>query len=47
MEVLGIGPSREVGAAYDYLLELRLDRGPLGEAEAERALREWWAARQS
>ncbi len=46
MALLGIPPSREVGAAYDYLLELRLDRGPLGEVEAERELRAWWAARQ-
>ena len=46
MEILGIPPGREVGAAYDYLLELRLDRGPLGEEEAERELRDWWAARQ-
>ena len=46
MEILGIPPGREVGAAYDYLLELRLDRGPLGEEEAERELRAWWAARQ-
>ena len=47
MEILGIGPGRDVGAAYDHLLELRLDQGPLGEEEAERALREWWAARSS
>ena len=45
MEILGIPPGREVGAAYDFLLELRLDRGPLGEAEAERELRDWWARR--
>jgi len=47
MEVLGIPPGRDVGVAYDFLLELRLDRGPLGEDEAERLLREWWAERQS
>ena len=47
MEILGIGPGRDVGAAYDFLLELRLDQGPLGDAEAERALREWWAERQT
>jgi poly(A) polymerase len=45
MEILGIRPGREVGEAYNYLLELRLDRGPLGEEEAERELRAWWAAR--
>jgi poly(A) polymerase len=47
MEILGIGPGREVGEAYNYLLELRLDQGPLGEDEAERALRAWWSAREA
>ena len=47
MEILGIPPGRDVGVAYDFLLELRLDRGPLGADEAERVLREWWAERQS
>src|SRR5690606_4084669 len=28
MEILGIGPGREVGAAYKFLLELRMDDGP-------------------
>ncbi len=44
-EILGIGPGREVGEAYRFLLELRLDEGPLGADEAERRLRAWWAAR--
>jgi poly(A) polymerase len=44
-EVLGIAPGREVGEAYRFLLDLRLDEGVLGEEEAERRLREWWAAR--
>lgn len=41
MAVLGIGPGRQVGEAYRFLLELRLDRGPLGEEAAAAALREW------
>jgi len=45
MAVLGIPPGPEVGQAYRHLLELRLDRGPLGPEEAERELRAWWAAR--
>ena len=45
MQILGIGPGREVGAAYAHLLELRLDRGPMQPDEAERELRAWWAAR--
>ena len=44
-QILGIGPGREVGAAYRYLLELRLDEGPIGAAAAEARLREWWATR--
>lgn len=45
MEVLGVGPGREVGEAYRHLLELRLDHGPMSEAEAVAALRDWAAAR--
>lgn len=44
-EVLGIPPGREVGEAYRFLLDLRLDEGVLGEAQAEERLRAWWAAR--
>jgi poly(A) polymerase len=44
-EVLGIGPGRDVGEAYRFLLDLRLDEGPLGADAAEQRLREWWAAR--
>lgn len=42
-EILAISPGPEVGRAYRFLLELRLDEGPLGEEEAERRLRAWWA----
>jgi poly(A) polymerase len=44
-QVLGISPGREVGEAYKFLLDLRLDEGVLGEDVAEQRLREWWAAR--
>lgn len=44
-EVLGIPPGREVGEAYRFLLDLRLDAGILGADQAERRLREWWATR--
>ncbi|WP_432523456.1 CCA tRNA nucleotidyltransferase [Kineococcus sp. SYSU DK006] len=43
MALLGIGPSRTVGRAYQHLLGLRMERGPLGPQEAERELRAWWA----
>ncbi len=45
MEILGIAPGREVGEAYHHLLELRMDRGPMGEDEARAALLAWWASR--
>ncbi|CAN5174006.1 CCA tRNA nucleotidyltransferase [soil metagenome] len=45
MAILGLRPGREVGEAYRFLLELRLDEGPLGPEEAERRLRAWWASR--
>ncbi len=44
-EVLGIGPGREVGEAYRFLLDIRLDEGLIGPESAEARLREWWAAR--
>ncbi|WP_029150280.1 CCA tRNA nucleotidyltransferase [Microbacterium indicum] len=43
--ILGIAPGPEVGAAYRFLLELRLDEGPLGADEAEARLRAWWEQR--
>ena len=43
MERLGIGPGRHIGRALDFLLELRLEEGPLGEDEAYRRLDAWWA----
>ncbi len=45
MEILGVEPGPVVGEAYRFLLELRLDRGPMDAATAEEALRAWWAAR--
>ena len=45
MAILGVKPGREVGEAYRYLLEQRLDDGPLGEEEATARLQAWWAGR--
>ena len=47
MARLGLTPGRDVGDAMDFLLELRLDEGPLGPEEAGRRLDAWWAERQS
>lgn len=43
MELLGVAPGPAVGRALDFLLELRIEEGPLGEEEATRRLREWWS----
>ncbi len=43
MAQLGVPPGPVVGRALDFLLELRLDEGPLGEEEARRRLDAWWA----
>ncbi len=45
MELLDIPAGREVGAAYKFLMELRLDEGVLSEEEAGKRLLEWWAER--
>jgi poly(A) polymerase len=45
MQILGIPPGPEVGEAYRFLLDLRMERGPLSEADATEALRAFWAAR--
>jgi poly(A) polymerase len=44
MEQLGIGEGPAVGRALKFLLDLRLDEGPLGESEARRRLDAWWAS---
>jgi poly(A) polymerase len=47
MEILGIPPGRDVGAAYQHLLALRMEHGPLGEERATAELTAWWEARQA
>lgn len=46
MEILGIPAGPQVGTAYQYLLELRLDRGPLSYDEARAALVAWAATQE-
>ncbi|CAB4741651.1 unannotated protein [freshwater metagenome] len=43
MAILGISPSPIVGRAYQYLLDLRMDRGPLGPDAAKDELLNWWS----
>ena len=45
MKILAISPGPEVGKAYSFLMERRLDHGPMSEEEATEALLEWWASR--
>jgi poly(A) polymerase len=45
MEILGLAPGPQVGEAYRFLLELRLDEGPASDEEAKAALLAWWAGR--
>lgn len=45
MDILGIEPGRTVGEALSFLLEARMEEGPLGEEEATRRLRAWWSTR--
>ena len=45
MELLNLKPSREVGLALDFLLELRLEHGPLGKERATTELLNWWKSR--
>ena len=46
MNLLDLKPGRDIGRALDFLMEIRLEEGLLGEEEATRRLREWWAAQQ-
>jgi poly(A) polymerase len=41
IEILGIKPGPLVGKAYDYLLELRMEHGPLGRERAIEELLKW------
>ena len=42
-EILGIPPGRVLGRAYQYLLSVRLDEGPIGSEAARERLLTWWA----
>ncbi|MBW1598813.1 CCA tRNA nucleotidyltransferase [Streptomyces sp. JJ38] len=46
MEVLGLKPGPEIGAAYRFLLDQRLEHGPMEREAAVAALKKWWASRE-
>ena len=43
MRILGLAQGPLVGKAYDYLVELRLTRGPIGRDQATQELLDWAA----
>jgi poly(A) polymerase len=45
MALLDIKPSRDVGEALDFLMEIRLDEGEIAVEEAKRRLLQWWSSR--
>jgi len=45
MQLLGVKPGPVIGQALAFLLELRMEEGPLGHDEAARRLQAWWADR--
>ncbi len=47
MEILGIGPGREVGEAYRFLLDHRIEHGPTDPTTAREVLLAWWAGREN
>jgi poly(A) polymerase len=47
MEILGIPAGRDVGRAWAFLRELRLDRGPIGADVAREELVRWWAEQKA
>jgi poly(A) polymerase len=46
MDILDVPPGPVVGEAYQFLLDLRLDQGPMTQEDAVAALHAWWNARQ-
>lgn len=45
MEILNLKPSREVGEARAFLMELRLEEGSIGPEAAKERLLAWWSSR--
>lgn len=46
MAILGIPPGRDVGRAYQFLLEHRIEHGPIPADDAKELLLRWWAEQQ-
>ena len=46
MEILGLRPSRAVKMALEFLMGLRMEKGPMGKEAAREALLEWWSSKE-
>lgn len=42
MEFLNVKPGRHVGEALNFLMEIRIEEGLLGDQEIRRRLKSWW-----
>ncbi|WP_431780545.1 CCA tRNA nucleotidyltransferase [Streptomyces chumphonensis] len=47
MAALGLKPGPDIGAAYRFLLDQRLEHGPMSREAAVSVLKQWWAEQQS
>lgn len=47
MKLLGIPPSKTVGEALDFLMEIRLEEGEIGRENAKDRLLDWWSKKRS
>jgi poly(A) polymerase len=47
MTILDVKPGPVIGKAYDFLLELRLEHGPLGKERAKEELLTWWQGQRN
>lgn len=45
MEILGLKPGKDVGAAYKHMLAVRMEHGPMSREEAIAELQRWWQSR--
>ena len=45
MEILGLKPGKDVGAAYKHMLAFRMEHGPTSREEAAAELQRWWQSR--
>lgn len=42
MEILGLAPGPQVGKAYQHMLTVRMEQGPMSKEDATAELRRWW-----